>query len=146
MVIIEDAYYASQLPLNLLCLQQWATQRNAKHGLSDDTRFTIMAEESKLSWSGGKEIKTIHYNSSNILVYYTPPQDSQKFQLLFAELFTHQILWLFQLKFQTLRVTLMTQTTLLMQEEHANHIYIMGTCFNRLMMTSQSIPSYHLQW
>jgi hypothetical protein len=70
-VRIDGAYFAPQSPLNLLCPQQWATQRNSKYGLADDARFTVMPEESKLSWSGGKQTKTIRYNSSNIPVLHT---------------------------------------------------------------------------
>jgi hypothetical protein len=70
-VRIDGAYFAPQSPLNLLCPQQWATQRNSKYGVADDARFTVMPEESKLSWSAGKQTKTIRYNSSNIPVLHT---------------------------------------------------------------------------
>jgi hypothetical protein len=70
-VRIDNAYYAPQSPLNLLCPQQWATQRNNRNGQADDAKYTVKPEDSKLSWSGGKQIKTVKYNASNIPILYT---------------------------------------------------------------------------
>jgi hypothetical protein len=70
-VRIDNAYYAPQSPLNLLCPQQWATQRNNRNGQADDAKYTVKPADSKLSWSGGKQVKTVKYNASNIPILYT---------------------------------------------------------------------------
>ena len=80
---IEDSYYVPKAPINLLCPQQWAKQREDVHGLEDNAHFMAKGTFARMSWGSGTHVMTVSLDdSTNLPLCRTKPSYCQTAALL----------------------------------------------------------------